>query len=294
LITYTTVAAALCTALSISTASAQYTPVWFDGYDISGGNPFDVNFEYTTRQFGTLAPILYTANTFNPANDYRHQLFGPGNGPLQLAGDGGSPAPAPTMVSPTFNFNGTVGAGIVGRQVSLSLDVGAFILNNTGGSYVTAGLTVGSSASLAPVGSAGSGFGVLFVEDTYGGGGNFIQLFDGNSWLGNFANPGGAGWANVQLNINDLSDNNPWDGIGSTTIDLFVNSLLVGSFTKGSGGYTDNFITLQGDRDFNGNDLAVHLYDGLTVYAAPVPEPSTFALAGLGCAALVILRRRIS
>jgi hypothetical protein len=50
----------------------------------------------------------------------------------------------------------------------------------------------------------------------------------------------------------------------------------LGSYTKGGGGYTNNFITLEGSADVVGInvDLALHTFDNLTVYRSPLsPSP---------------------
>jgi len=271
-------------ALTAANVSAQYTPIWYDGYNVSGGSS-DINFEVGTRQGGPLVPINYVANTGNPANDYHHQVFGAA--PLQLAGDAGLTT---VLVSPNYDFSGTVGSEVVGTKLSLSLDA-----NTIGaGTYFTqAGITLGSSSTLAPATTKADGFSVLFIEDTFGGNGNFIQLWDGSTLVDNLlANPAGGGWGNVELFMSDAGDGNPWDGVGSTTIDLYVNSIFVSTFTKGAGGYTANFLTLEGSANFFGTQLATHVFDDVTVYTSAVPEPSTFALAGLGLASLIIFRRR--
>jgi hypothetical protein len=274
--------------LVLSSIAHSATPVWFDSYDVTA-NTMNINADTATRQFGTLGTISYVANTTNPANDIHHQMFA-GSSPLLMQGDGAAPAPAPTMVSPNYNFTGPSGGGILGKQVSFSLDVASFILNNAGGSYVSAGITVGSSSTLSSVGSATSGFGFNFVEDTFGGGGSFIEIYDGSTWLGNLANPAGFNPFIVDILINDFGDGNPWDGVGSTTAELKVNGASIVGVTRGSGGLINNYITLQGHRDFNGNDMAQHAFDGLTVFTDPIPEPSAALLGGLGL--LGLLRRR--
>jgi len=277
------------TALVTGSATAQYA-VWFDGYNTSG-NSLDVNFENALRQGGVPAPINYTANTADPANDFRHQLqAGSSPGALQLAQVASS---TPVLVSPLYNFSGLWGGDILGRKVSLTLDANTVV---QGAPYFTqAGITIGGSAPLLAANTSGGGFSVMFIQDTFGGNGDFIQVYDGNSLLANLVpNPAGAGPGNIELLANDLSDGNPWDGVGSTTIDVLVNNVSIGSFTKGGGGYTGNFITLEGSANFVGLNLATHGFDDLTVWAAAVPEPSSFALTVVGLAGWLVARRRNS
>ena len=85
------------------------------------------------------------------------------------------------------------------------------------------------------------------------------------------------------------TDGNPWDGLGATTISVFVNGTQVGStFTKENGGYSNNFITLEQSMDFVGPGLGITTIDHMSIYA--IPEPSA-ALLGSFCF-LTLLRRR--
>jgi hypothetical protein len=137
-----------------------------------------------------------------------------------------------------------------------------------------------------------SGFGVRLIEDSFSGLGNFIQLYDGATLVGNtIPHPAGAGWANLDLRIDDPGDGNPWDGIGSTVIDVWVNGVSVASYTKVGGGYTDNYLTLEGSANFNGLGLATHQFENLTVFSAAVPEPASGTLFVGGLLTLMVLRR---
>jgi hypothetical protein len=156
------------------------------------------------------------------------------------------------------------------------------------GKYSYAGITLGSGG-LAATQSSSAGFGVRFVEDGQFGFGNFIQLSDGIDILQNLVvNPAAGGPMLVDLYFSD-ADANPWDGVGGTTISVFVNGSQVGStFTKGGGGYSNNFITTEQSMDFVGNSLMTGTIDTISIYA--VPEPSAALLGGLGL--LGLLRRR--
>ena len=265
--------AALATAfvtIAASVAQAQYTAVWYDGYATSA-NSSDVNFEYATRQGGVLGAISYAQSP--AAGDFHHQV---GNVPnkLLLAGDWGSLG----MVSPNYNFNGLVGGGTPAR-VFFQMQMNVFAL----ATYTTAGFSLGSSSTLTGAQDATNHFGIRFTRDALFGGGNVMQFFDGATQVGpNYAFPGGidpgAGSFDVALNISDDSDGNPWNGVGSTDISVYVNGSLVGSYSKGGGGYTNNFMTLESGFGATGSagspviGLAVNVFDELTVFTTLVPE----------------------
>jgi PEP-CTERM motif len=305
---------ALAATLSLlpSQSSEAYTPVFYDGYGVSA-DAHNINLDVgAPRQGGPLIPVPYVTNTPNAANDYHHQVFSAGTSPsqpLQLAGDAfvlGFGTDTPVLVSPNYDFKGAVGGGILGKRITFNLDVGV-IANphpqfNT---YTWGAVSVGAGSNLVQHGGAASHFGIRFIEDNLvglpgGGVGNVIQLYDGNTVVDNgpagmgIPNPAGAGPMSVQLDINDLVDGNPWDGVGSTTIDVYVNAALIGSYTKGGGGYTNNRITLEGASQTAGLNLATHLFDNLTVYAAPIPEPATWTLLSLGLCSLAMRRRNRS
>ncbi len=310
--------ASLALPLTLSSTGHAATLMWSDSYNTSA-NSLDSRFERSsafTRQFfnpasgiasatvtagiGVLTPV-YSPNQGTDSHD---QILGaPGNGYLQLTGDNYA-AVAPNSngiatLSPNYNFDGfTTGGEVLGKQISFTLDM--FTNTPGSGSYSHAAFTVGSLTTngvgltgRAESGTAAAGFSVRFVEDQFGAtpNGNFIQFYDGAILVANLiANPAGAGSMTVVLDIND-ADGNPWDGFGATTIDVTVNSVVVGSYTKLAGGYTDNVMTMEGSANsVGGLFTAEHRFDNLQVFSAAVPEPTTTLLGGIGV--LAMLRRR--
>lgn len=263
--------------MSISRAS---TPVWFDGFDVSAGS-FDINFETgSPRQGGFGIPTTWVSN--GGVSDFHDQLTGSN---LLLAGESTLTI---ALASPNLNFNGITGGGeVIGREISFSLQPGT---QNAATRYTQSGITIGSSSTLVGTGTAGSNFSVRFVEDEFTPTGAFLQLFDGNTQVGPLiTNPAGYNNMDVRLFISD-TDGNPWDGIGGTTINISINGTPTADYTKGGGGYTNNYLTLEGSANFVGLGLETTYFDNLTVFSDVVPEPSSALLSGLGV--LALLRRR--
>ena len=288
LVAFVTVAAILT---PTATQALLYTPVFVDSYavtSITSGSSFNANLDFATRQSGAFAPASYVANTADVNNDFHHQVFAVATSasqPLQLAGDTSLLGLAPVLLSPNKNFTGLSGGEIVGKRITFSFNVGT---GGTGGAnkYLQGGITLGANSTLVQSETATPSFALRFVEDTFSGGTQyFAQFWDGNTIVGNLLAHGrGASGLAVQIDIDDPGDGNPWDGSGSTKIDVYVtngtnpNGGFVGSYTKGGGGYVNNFLTLEGSREFVGNGLGVHIVDNLTVFSA-VPEST--AIAGL-------------
>ena len=293
----------------ISTCHA--TDLWTDGFNQA--NSLDIRNPTGSRQTfavganltapGVGIGFLTNANTGSGATpqptNYHEQIQ---NNKLLIAGDSmiGVFNSDPlldtfglSLVALNRNFNGLTTAafadGIVAQcgQLTLSLDA---MTNSAPGTYGYAGLTVGGSSAVAAAASATVGFSIRFVEDNAFGNGNFIQFYDGSTLIQNLLpNPAGAGVMDVDLYFSDL-DNNPWDGIGATTISVFVNDIQVGStFTKGGGGFANNFISLEGTDDKVTHNIGIHTIDSITI--AAVPEPGSAVLAGLGMLGLLSRRR---
>ena len=162
--------AATLSLFSCQAAWAVNTPVFYDGFAVST-NTSDMDFEIgAPRQGGPLVPVPYVVNTF-PAVSYHHQMFDAGSSPsqpLQLAGDAnvlGFPTPTPVLVSPNYNFKGSVAGGILGKSITFDLDVAAFVTPNGNGEYFTwAAFSIGGDAANVQVESGAKHFGIRFIE----------------------------------------------------------------------------------------------------------------------------------
>lgn len=288
--------AALGTALFLGADSNANTIAFLDTYDVPGATTtyFNINQDTAGRQSGPLAPVSYVSNTVDNANDYHHQVFAPA-GPLQLAADAAVPNGV-ILASPNADFSGLLGSDVIGKRISVDLDVFTNSPGPGNNTFTNAAITVGATNPLAPQNS--DGFSVAFVEDNFVGSGlgNFMQFFDGSGGgpvQNVLANPAGAGPMNVVLDIDDPTDGNPWDGVGQTTITVSVNGTQVGTpFTQGGGGYTSNYVTFEGFFESVNFGLTTHTFDNFTVEALPVPEPTSVLLCLLATTSTALVWRR--
>ena len=234
--------------------------------------------------------------------------------------------------SPNHSFTDIVGNEVYGRRITVEMDAfsnlrssefwdpnanggqGGFDpATNDGqfdnGFFTQAAITIGSSHQLGDADSNNklSGISVIFIEQTFDDAlandpdvsPYFIQIrnagdgpFDPSVNL--FKNPAGEGPGFVDIRVTDPGDGNPWDGVGVSVVGIFVDGVHVYTHTQGGGGYTDNYITLDGanQKNVKHNALATHTFDNLTVYSAAIPEPTTAVLLGFGMCGLAIRRRR--
>ncbi|AIE75095.1 MULTISPECIES: S-layer family protein [unclassified Synechocystis] len=137
------------------------------------------------------------------------------------------------------NFNGVNAQG--GLKISFDLAPNA---TNTDGSW-WGGINLGLSEAnkSAFINNNVPHFGILFR------GNGLIQAFDSGSLISG-ANSGWGGTGNdgilkpFSLELTDPTDGNPFDGVGQTTVQVFAGSNLIYTYTKGNGGYSDNYINL--------------------------------------------------
>ncbi len=233
------------------------------------GNPDtnDKQFNLAARQGGSLGPITYSAvgNTQvgNPTG-------GVDAGNYLLTAFGG-------RVSPNYNFNNATSVG----GLSISFDLAPNI--NGGNPADWGSVNIGGSAAnpTAFVNDGSPHLGILFR------GNGLMEVWDGSAHVTSAPSWGPGGVTNAlnhfELLLTDPTDQNPFDGAGQTDVAVYANGNLVYNFTKGGGGYADNF--------FNFGASAIAGHDNLVI-AQLIPEPGTVTLAGLAAFALVTRRRR--
>ena len=276
----------LCGLASICLASSAHAAVLFSDNFTTSGQSNDVNFESSSgRQSGTLGSVQYRqgngafSSTLTgtvadeAANGVATEVSdNSASGTLWLTGS--------TLASVSLEHSFTENAG-VGGYTSISFTVDPITASlGTSGNWAAITLGAGDNSSYGSSGTgargqfitnAGAHFGILFRDN--GG----YQVFNGSSAVasGTYdATPTVGTTHAVEVRITGLVDGNAWDGSGDSQIDVYVDGGLTPFFTyTKTGGYTDNFITLE---SFGGNSQ----FDDFQI--AVVPEPSVALLGGLG------------
>ncbi|HXG47523.1 MAG TPA: immunoglobulin domain-containing protein [Methylomirabilota bacterium] len=235
---------------TLAGARAADTLLLLDTFDAATPNTFDVNVDLT-RQTGTLAPLNYSL-AFGPGH-YGHQLQN-ANAQNQLL-----LADFPNSTSSlNYNFNGANSAG--GLRISFDLDSVPTVYGGDPGNWGCINLGMSAADQLANVNQGVPHFGILFRAT------GTIQAFDGSAVVSPSPEPtyttNPAGTTNhIELLITD-TDGNPFDGLGNTHIEVYVNggTLPVWSYTK-VGGYADNYINLQGSFRAHFDNLRIERLD---------------------------------
>ena len=239
------------------------------------GNPntLDLNFNLPARQGGSLVTSSGVKTWVAAGNTQVGNNTGGVDGGNYLLDAFGATSAV------DYNFNGSASQG----GLSVSFDLAPNIGNVGADNWEALNLGNSFADKNGGVNGGHEHFGILFR------GQGTIQAFDANIVVSGGVEPTwGPGGVTTALNhfellITDPGDGNPFDGLGQTTIEVFANGNSVYSFTKGGGGYDQNYLNFQ----------ASHIggIDNLVI-AQLIPEPGTVTLAGLAAFALVARRRR--
>ena len=240
------------------------------------GNPdtFDLNFNNAARQGGSIVTTSGVKSWVRAGNtQVGNSTGGVDAGNYLLTAFGGTAAL-------DHNFNGSASAG--GLSVSFDMAPNSTAFGDTTNWQA---INIGQSAAdknsfvNAPV----PHLGVLFR------GNGLMEVWDGNTNV----TPVNPSYSPVSLTnqltriemlFTDPGDQNPFDGVGQTDLALYVNGVLTYNFSKGGGGYADNFI--------NFHNSHIGAVDNLVI-AQIIPEPGITALAATA-GALTLRRRRRS
>jgi hypothetical protein len=159
------------------------------------------------------------------------------------------------------SFNGTLSKG--GLVISFDFENDP----SDTGQWIAVNLGLSSANKNAWVDSSAEHFGFLFRKSGY------TQAFDGNVSL-----PGAGRWSltnrtsgHVDVVCTDPIDGNPFDGSGSTKIEVYANggATPIFTFTKANGGYANNFINFVVNNTQNNASLT-----GFTVAGGSLARPA--------------------
>jgi len=230
-------------------------------------NTYNLSYNAATRQTGTLRNTNWVGFGNAQVGNATGNVDG---GNYLLVASNGSAAL-------DRNLNGTTSKG----GLQFSFNVAPNLLNNSN-QTVWGSFNLGLSAANknVVVNAAASHFGILFQSN------GKILAFDGstditsqnlvnnpsNSWG---ATSSGSTLYSFSVVVTDPTDNNPFDAVGQTNIDVYSSGSLICSYIKRNGGYSDNYINFGGS--------AVAAVDNFTIQQLNIGTSIiTFAENGIG------------
>ncbi|BAY78897.1 hypothetical protein NIES25_53760 (plasmid) [Nostoc linckia NIES-25] len=210
-------------------------------------NTSDLNYNLAQRQSGSFAPSNWVASGTALAG-YYDDTFNIDSGNYLITANQGTAA-----LDRNFNNANAQGGLEISFDLAPTLSIpGIFTDFNEWGS-ISLGLSAADKNAFINV--AVPHFGILFR----GNGG--IQAFDGSTDItGSYSNWGGTGYDNTlhhfTVQLTDPTDNNPFDGVGQTNIDVYAKNSLIYHYVKGNGGYSQNYLNF-GSTSISGVDNLV-------------------------------------
>jgi hypothetical protein len=274
-------------------ALADVTPVgsllFEDTFNTSatGSNVFNANYDInsSTRVFGPLAGQV----SYDQTNAKALLAVDGPNKEFQLTGTSVDYSTI-GRVALTKDFNGALALGglTVSVKVNPVLGYAGIGVGHNGSAYsYIADLLNGTTPISAAPGFYGNVFNAgIFSVST----GVFAGDNTGNQWYSHFTTTSGyADFVDLTMVFTDATDNNPFNGSGTITANVYVGGTLIETATGPD--FAHNYISLQAAAAGG-----VCLYQDLRIYgnAAAAPEPGTLALlaAAAGFACVWFRRRR--
>jgi predicted outer membrane repeat protein len=214
----------------------EYNPLLLADSFVSGP---DLNDNLAGRQTGSLATKTYSAGI-----------------PAQCTVDAGGYLSCLDAYSPDYDFNSASGASAGGIHLSIKANINPNLsASTTTWLCLSLGATAGNRFIFPTDGSAP--FWNCFRAD-----GRFFAFNNGTDLtpVEPYWNPAGDysnTWHTFDVYASDPSDNDPFDGAGSTKLQVYADGSYVYSYEVTGGGFTENYISLFNDSTVNTDDLSI-------------------------------------
>ncbi len=216
---------------------------------VSSWTTDNLNVDLGSRQTGSLSPTQWVNNWGTAVlSDGQDDVIGGAYLLLFTYGQG---------VALDRNFNNTNSYGGLEIGFTLSPDFGTqYTYNVTDNVWGGISLGLAGEDKTANIDSDVEHFGIQFWRN------GSIKAFDRNTNITGSYNNWSAGTSrgafySFTLRVTDPTDDNPFDGVGQTDIAVYAGNNLVYQYSKGNGGYRDNYIS------FSSGELAA--IDHLTI-----------------------------
>ncbi len=184
-------------------------------------------------------------------------------------------------------FSGTPAATVVtiGANNYISLPLGGYQVGNVASD--SAGIPAGFNAAMFAALNNPAGYNLSYNwyvdTSTFATAGTYLQLGSFvNTGLSYYGSPGTPSAYEAQFDGIQVASGSVFSGTATVPFTAFGTDASAASET-----YFRLGLIVNGD----GTGVTVQFTD---ISVSPVPEPTTFALAGLGAAALLIFRRRVA
>ena len=240
--------------------SALADNLLLDNFNGAGNpTPTDINYKLAARQAGSSLGTVTWSSSGNPTQ-LGHADMPDG---LRVAGNGNS---TNGWASPDHSFSGAECAG--GLVIEFDIDPQHGSPTNPGWLAINLGMTAANRWTTV------NGPASHLCINFHNSGGS--EIYDGATQATSFNNGVPAGvLTHVRLEITDSTDGSPLNGVGQTTLAVYIaNSLTPArTYTKVGGGLAGGYITFQASAGDTG------LLDNLAIYQLTATQPPAVEIA---------------